>query len=370
MRSSKKNKSDKYYAALDLGTNSCRMLVVRTCGNTYEVCDSFSKSVQLGDDLEANGFIPSVSINKAMKALKVCKKKLDQYPIEMSKLVATEACRRAKNGQKFLKQVEKEVGLKLEIIEPDEEAKYAVIGCAPLMKKKYDNILVIDIGGGSTELVWLKFKEDCQDDRLDQLMKINLKEIQTPSRADRISGTQNNEGSVAEVIDWLSIPLGVSTLSQRYFDIEEDVVKFALMACEFEDHLSSFLPYNTEFYLSKDRKVQVIGTSGTITTIGAVHLGLEKYDREKVDGLELTSGQVENVIHKLFRMGSLGREKNPAIGVSRCNLIIPGLAIVQTVLRNWPGKQICIADRGLRDGILHTLIKENHGTVFESEKTK
>ena len=162
------------------------------------------------------------------------------------------------------------------------------------MKKKYDNILVIDIGVGSTELVWLRFKEDCQDDRLDQLMKINLNEIQAPSKADRISGTQNNEGSVAEVIDWLSIPLGVSTLSQRYFDIEvKDVVKFALMACEFEDHLSSFLPYNTEFYLSYDRKVQVIGTSGTIIIIGAVHLGLEKYDREKVDGLELTSGQVE-----------------------------------------------------------------------------
>ena len=353
------NIKGKYFAALDLGTNSCRMLVVRTTETAFEVQDSFSKSVGLGSSLESTGYLSKSAIIKAMRALKVCKKKFDQYPIESWKLVATEACRRAKNGRHFLKRVQSEIGLRLEIIEPEEEAKYAVIGCAPLMKKKFDNVLVVDIGGGSTELVWLKFKTRCQDDRLDQLLNLKFKKSIPHSLAKNIPKKSNVANGQAEVIDWLSIPLGVSTLSQKYFDIEEDGVKFALMVCDFEDHLSSFLPYNSDFYLSRNLDVQVIGTSGTITTIGAVHLGLKKYDRDQVDGLELKAEEVEEVIKNLFKMGSSGRKKNPAIGDSRCDLIIPGLAIIQAILSSWPGKQMCIADRGLRDGILHTLIRKN-----------
>ena len=146
-------------------------------------------------------------------------------------------------------------------------------------------------------------------------------------------------------------------------------MKFALMVCDFEDHLSSFLPYNSDFYLSRNLNVQVIGTSGTITTIGAVHLGLKKYDRDQVDGLELKVEEVEEVIKNLFKMGSSGRKKNPAIGDSRCDLIIPGLAIIQAILSSWPGKQMCIADRGLRDGILHTLIRKN-AVKFNKNKDK
>lgn len=353
------NKNGKFFAALDLGTNSCRMLVVRTTDNHFEVQDSFSKTVELGQALESTGYLSRASIEKTMRALKICKSKFDKYPTLKSKLVATEACRRAKNGEEFLKRVYREIGLKLEIIRPEEEAKYAVIGCAPLMNKNFENVLVIDIGGGSTELVWLQFKNCCGEDRLHHLVNIDLRNsVSNLTKTGSYDGRAET-GKMVEVVDWLSIPLGVSTLSEKYSDIDQEVVKYALMACDFEDYLSSFLPYNSEFYLSEDRDIQVIGTSGTITTIGAVHLGLKKYDRELVDGLQITSDEVEVVVKKLFEMGSVGRQNHPAIGPSRCNLIIPGVAIIQTVLRSWQGNHMSIADRGLRDGILQSLIKKN-----------
>ena len=367
-RANKKYKADKLFAALDLGTNSCRMLVVRPRNNNFEVLDSYSKSVDLGNELEGTGYLSKSSMNKAMKALKVCKNKLDLYPLENSKFVATEACRRAKNGRSFLKRVQYELGLKLHIITPEEEAKYAVIGCAPLMQSGFDNVLVVDIGGGSTELVWLKFNSKNTDNRLDQLLNINLLKTVSGIGAANVTSVSLKESAGVDVVDWLSIPLGVSTLSQKFADIEEDGVKFALMSCDFEDHLSAFLPFNADFYLSKDINVQLIGTSGTITTLGAVHLGLQKYDRDKVDGLQLTSNEIDTVIRRLLEMGPEGRKNNPAIGTSRCDLIIPGVAIIQTLLRNWPGKCMKIADRGLRDGILQTLIRSYTRQTSEDRK--
>jgi exopolyphosphatase/guanosine-5'-triphosphate,3'-diphosphate pyrophosphatase len=327
------------YAALDLGTNSCRMLIAQPKGNQFHVVDSFSKSVQLGHGLERSGHLSRASVYRAVQALRVCRSKLKKHNVARMRLVATEACRRAENGGAFIKQVERETKLKLEIIEPEEEARLAVISCAPLVSTRTEQLLVVDIGGGSTELVWIDLTKVKRVDRPRAIMRLhsgfNSKSVPFPS---------------ARVVDWISIPLGVATLREQFNDVKEDGARFALMSWLFEEKLAEFTPYEGE---QKREGFQIIGTSGTITTVAASHLGLKRYDRTKVDGLRMTSDQIDTVIREYLALGPQGRRKDPRIGRDRQALIMSGAAILQALLRIWPTDRMTVADRGLREGLLY-----------------
>ena len=339
------------YAALDLGTNSCRMLIARPEGLNFVIEDAFSKSIRLGLDLEKNGLISEEGISRTLLALHVCAKKIKKYKIKKMRMVATEACRRAKNGSIFLSRVLKETGLRLEVIEPSEEARLAVISCAPLLEVSCSQVLVVDIGGGSTELVWIDLSQVKKEKRIEAM--INLKSYLKPLKSNK-EGISNE--FQAKVVDWISVPLGVATLHQKYCDVEDENARFALMSCFFEDQILNFKPYLEDFSEKKVSNLQIIGTSGTITTLGAVHLGLKKYDRLKVDGLKLSMEEIEKVISKFLNLGPLGRKAEPGIGKERSDLIMSGSAIVQTLLRIWPAKNMRVADRGLREGILYSLM--------------
>lgn len=327
------------YAALDLGTNSCRMLIARPNGSQFTVVDSFSKSVQLGAGLETTGRLSRASIKRTVQALRICKKKLQTHKVSRMRLVATEACRRAKNSAEFHRLVKRETGLSLEIIEPIEEARLAVISCAPLVSKHTDQLLVVDIGGGSTELVWIDISKVPQEDRVDSIMRLHQGFSQ-----------DHTMGANARVVDWISVPLGVSTLRERYDDVEDDAARFALMSCHFEENLAGFSPFENE----QDKAgFQIVGTSGTVTTVAASHLGLKRYDRNKVDGLRMTSGQIDAVVREYLTLGPAGRLADPRIGRDRQALIMSGAAILQALLRVWPTDQLSVADRGLREGLLY-----------------
>ncbi|MEM9349503.1 MAG: Ppx/GppA phosphatase family protein [Pseudomonadota bacterium] len=330
------------YAALDLGTNSCRMLIARPSGSGIEVVDSFSKPVQLGQGLEASGRLSRNSMSKTVQAMRICKQKLKKHGVERMKLVATEACRRASNARDFVRYVRRETGLALEIIEPKDEARYAVISCSPLVSKKSQQLLVVDIGGGSTELVW-----------------IDLSTVPAKRKKRAIMGLHAgfdaaDEG--ARVVDWISVPLGVATLREQFNDVEDDAARFALMSWFFEENLAEFSPYNAEN--SRDG-FQIIGTSGTVTTVAASHLGLKRYDREKVDGLKMTSDQIDAVIREYLTLGPEGRRTDPRIGRDRHALIMSGAAILQALLRVWPTDRLSVADRGLREGMLYSQMSED-----------
>ena len=191
-----------FYAALDLGTNSCRMLIAQPDGAQFKIVDSFSKSVQLGHGLEESGRLSRVSMDRTLQALRVCSQKLRQYRVKKMRLVATEACRRAANGPELMRQIRKETGLKLEIIKAEEEAQLAVLSCAPLVTRDTDQLLVVDIGGGSTELVWI--------DLVDVQPKLRSRAIMHMHRGFRSGERPNKYG--AKVVDWISVPLGVATL--------------------------------------------------------------------------------------------------------------------------------------------------------------
>ncbi|NIZ09906.1 Ppx/GppA phosphatase family protein [Pseudooceanicola sp. HF7] len=333
------------YAALDLGTNSCRMLIAQPKGSQFHVVDSFSKSVQLGSGLERSGRLSRSSMQRTIQAMRICQQKLKRHKVRQMRLVATEACRRATNARGFVQQVQRETGLKLEIIEPEEEARLAVISCAPLVSTRTDQLLVVDIGGGSTELVWIDLTSVPHRDRPKAIMRLHagFHPPQSPFPA-------------AKVVDWISVPLGVATLRDQFQDVEDDAARFALMSWFFEESLAEFAPYADE---QAREGFQIVGTSGTVTTVAASHLGLKRYDRTKVDGLRMTSDQIDKVIRGYLELGPDGRRKDPRIGQDRQALIMSGSAILQALLRCWPTDRLSVADRGLREGLLYAQMSKD-----------
>ncbi len=339
------------YAALDLGTNSCRMLIARPRGNHFEVIDSFARPIALGLGLELSGRLGPVQMARAVQALRVCRRKLDDHQVQRMRLVATEACRRAQNARDFLGKVRRETGLKLEVISPAEEAELAVVACAPLVAETSEQILVVDIGGGSTELVWLDLTQVPPKRRRSALMDVRLQESQ---RQD--GGAANN----VRVVDWISVPFGVATLHETFLEVTDQAARFALMSWYFEEQLQAFKPYAEP---APKRGFQIIGTSGTVTTVAAAHLGLKRYDRSKVDGLVMTSEQIDRVIRAFFSKNRTSEKARSDLGFTlrneRSELILSGAAILQAVMRVWPSDMISVADRGVREGLLYTLMRRD-----------
>lgn len=325
------------YAALDLGTNSCRMLIAQPRGSQFQVVDSFSKTVQLGAGLEASGKLSRASMGRTIQALRICQKKIEKHGVKRMRLVATEACRRARNAREFVRQIRRETGLSVEIIPAEEEARLAVISCAPLVRGATEQLLIVDIGGGSTELVWIDLSDVTPVDRPQAIMRLK-------------SGFSAQAQGGARVVDWISVPLGVATLKDQFADVEDDAARFALMSWYFEENLAPFSPSQNAM---PRQGFQVIGTSGTVTTVAASYLGLRRYDRTKVDGLVMTADQINTVIRDYLALGPEGRRSDPRIGRDRHTLIMSGAAILQALMRIWPTEQLSVADRGLREGLLY-----------------
>ena len=339
------NPRDPLFAALDLGTNSCRMLIARPQGCEFKVIDAFSKPVHLGAGLEQYGTLAPSAIKRTLSALRVCGKKLKHHGVKNMRLVATEACRRARNGQSFVDLVKRETGLTLEIIEASEEARLAVVSCAPHLGKAVDQLLIVDIGGGSTELVWVDLSNVSLCDRAAALVRLEL--------SDNKLETALSENCV-KVVDWKSVPMGVATLKDMFADVDDDCAKFALMSCCFEEQIDEFQPELPEKGADGDSRFQIIGTSGTVTTVAASHLGLSRYERCKVDGISMCKQEIETVVQRYLSIGPEGRRKAPCIGSDRHELIMSGSAILQAILRVWPSGQLTVADRGLREGLLYS----------------
>lgn len=330
------------YAALDLGTNSCRMLIATPDGGRLRVVDAFAKSVRLGSGLERTGHLSRGAISRTLSALEVCADKLEKFRVGHARLVATEACRRARNGNQFLAMAARQTGLRLEVIRPEEEARLAVISCAPLVSPLAAQVLVFDIGGGSTELVWLDLSAIAPEKRAEAI--VNLEMVAAP------------RPGAARIVDFISVPLGVATLHDRYADVADDSARFALMSWDFEEQIAGFKPYAEQLVGQDQGGFQMIGTSGTVTTVGAAHLGLRRYDRRKVDGMCLSARAIDEVIGRFLRLGPEGRRTDIGLGRDRSELIMSGAAILQTLLRIWPTESMRVADRGLREGMLYAMM--------------
>ncbi|MEM1275955.1 MAG: Ppx/GppA phosphatase family protein [Pseudomonadota bacterium] len=335
-------------AALDLGTNNCRLLVARPKGDHFDVMDAFSRTVRLGEGVEGSNRLSEPAQRRALKALRICAGKIRHHRVHDTRLVATEACRRALNGAEFAERVREETGLALDIIAPEEEARLAVAGCAPLVNPQAEQLLVFDIGGGSTELVWIDMS-GTPPERRPALIRAVAPTGSIETKAVR--------RAKARISDWISVPIGVTTLHDRFAGISDDQERFAAMSWHFEQRLSPFGPYDPDDTSPLTQKLQIIGVSGTATTFGALHLDLKSYDRSRVDGLWLLGQQAGMVADRILAMGAVGRAAHPGIGPRRADLVVSGAAILMTILRLWPVERMRIADRGLREGMLYGLIR-------------
>jgi exopolyphosphatase/guanosine-5'-triphosphate,3'-diphosphate pyrophosphatase len=310
------------FAALDLGTNNCRLLVARPTRDGFHVIDSFSRVVRLGQGLAATGVLGDDAIARTIEALKVCAGKMRRRRVTLSRSVATEACRQAGNCHEFLTRVTEQTGIDLDIIDAAEEARLAVTGCAPLLDQGCENALVFDIGGGSTEVMWLRV---CAD-------------------------------TGPEVLAWTSLPCGVVSLAETHGGCHVPQGVYDEMVDAVADMLRPFEASNVLGESLAEGRAQMLGTSGTVTTLAAIKLGLPRYDRRRVDGTWLAAADLQRVSRTLATMSYDERSGHPCIGEDRADLVIAGCAIFDAIFRTWPAPGVRVADRGVRDGMLFGLM--------------
>jgi exopolyphosphatase/guanosine-5'-triphosphate,3'-diphosphate pyrophosphatase len=321
------------YAAIDLGTNNCRLLVARPAvDGGFRVIDAFSRIVRLGEGLGRSGRLSEAAMDRTLEALKICAAKTRRRGVTQLRAVATEACRRAENCDTFLQRVARETGIELEIISNNEEANLAIYGCAPLLDHGVSHALVFDIGGGSTELGWM----------------------QVPDEAVESGATGGRVEPVPRA--WHSVPIGVVTLTERYGGREVSPEAYAAMIAEVGAAVAPFEAEHNLGALVADGRLQMLGTSGTVTTLCGVHQGLRRYDRARVDGCYLDFEMAVSISRRIAAMSYQERAADPCIGPERADLVIAGCAILEAVCGIWPVGRLRVADRGLREGILFTLI--------------
>jgi exopolyphosphatase/guanosine-5'-triphosphate,3'-diphosphate pyrophosphatase len=319
---------DPRYAALDLGTNNCRLLIARPDSDGFRVVDAFSRIVRLGEGIATTGDLSAAAMDRTMEALAICRKKIDERAIARVRLVTTEACRVAGNGARFLERVREELQLELEVLDRRSEAYLAAAGCASLAHRRAESVILFDIGGGSTELVWLAGPARPGDGRIQSRMKA-----------------------------WASLAIGVVTLAERFGGKDVTAETFETMVSETLDALGPFIAETKG--AQESAGFHLLGTSGTVTTLGGLHLGLARYDRRRVDGLWMRRSEIDAAIADLLAMPYEARAANGCIGRERADLVIAGVAIFEAIRRAFPAETMRIGDRGLREGMLIEMMSED-----------
>lgn len=310
------------YAAIDLGTNNCRLLIARPSSEGFTVIDAFSRVVRLGEGLAQTNRLGEQAMERTLAALKVCADKLKRRNVHLARSVATEACRRAENGPTFIERVRQETGIALDMITAEEEARLAVLGCHVLLEEGPGPAMIFDIGGGSTELVLVE-----------------------------------QSGTIPQILDWQSIPWGVVSLTEHLGREARSPVERAAHYARMRELVSeSLIPFCERIGPMGIPQLRLLGTSGTVTTLASLHLDLPQYDRKAVDGLIVSSDTMRNLSQQLSVMSAQERRQLPSVGQERADLVIAGCAILESILDIWPASRLGIADRGIREGILRSLI--------------
>ncbi|WP_444881641.1 Ppx/GppA phosphatase family protein [Hyphobacterium marinum] len=321
------------YAAIDLGTNNCRMLIARRSPDGFRIIDSFSRIVRLGEGLNESGALSSAAMDRVIAALSVCADKMDRRSVKASRCVATQACRIASNGPELMTRIKAETGLDFDIITAEEEARLSVLGCLDLMDESFETALVVDIGGGSTELSWVDLAV-------------------WRERGGYASGGR------PPVRTWASAPVGVVTLAERFPETAETADWYAAMRDFAAAQLKTPKGAKKLRKHFRDGRAHLVGTSGTITSVAGVHLELPRYERAKVDGLWMSADETLAACNRLSAQDFKGRSAEPVIGTERADLVLAGCAILEAVMAAWPAERLRVGDRGLREGLLMNLMRK------------
>jgi exopolyphosphatase/guanosine-5'-triphosphate,3'-diphosphate pyrophosphatase len=317
------------FAAVDLGTNNCRLLIARPAPEGFRVIDGYSRIVRLGEGMGQSGCLSESAMDRTVDALRVCAAKMERRRVTSSRAIATEACRRASNCAAFLDRVEAETGLCLDIISSREEAELTLAGCIQLLDPARPYALLFDVGGGSAELVWLRQRAP----------------------------------EPPEILGCVSLPCGVVTLTERHGAHDFTPEHYNRLVDEVEAMLHELESAHEIRRHIEGGTAQMLGTAGTVTTIAGVHLGLDRYDRARVDGVELSLDAVRDVSKRLARWSCAERAAHPCIGPARADLVVAGCAVLDAICRTWPAARLRVADRGVREGILLQLLAEDSAAL-------
>ncbi len=315
------------FAAVDLGTNNCRLLVGMPAGEGFRVVDSFSRIVRLGEGLHSLGRLSPVAMDRAITALHAIAVRLARRPVQELRAVATEACRQAANGAEFLARAQAETGLRLHVISTREEAELALESCAPLLMHAGRRALLFDIGGGSTELAWV-----------------------------RLDG-----GGAPELIGYASLPVGVVILAERFGPAGFGAEGFRAMVDDVKARLRGFESVHCILHETRQGGVRLLGTSGTVTTLAGVAMNLTRYCRPLVDGTVLSAEAADQAMAVLRGLGREGLAAHPCVGPERADFVLPGCAVFEAIRQTWPMGEVTVADRGLREGMLLRLMRQARG---------
>ncbi|WP_247657758.1 Ppx/GppA phosphatase family protein [Aquabacter sp. L1I39] len=318
-------RGERVYAALDLGTNNCRLLIARPTPRNFRVVDAFSRIVRLGEGVASSGRLCDAAMDRAVAALEVCAAKIEARGVSRARIIATEACRAAANGAEFCARVTERTGLILDVVDRRTEAGLAAAGCAPLVDPTCEGAILFDIGGGSTEVVWLGRRASGDDG---------------PPRA--------------RIRSWVSLPVGVVSLAERHGGVKVSRELFEAMVGEVTAMLDGV---RQSWGVRPPGRMHLLGTSGTVTTVAGIHLGLARYDRTRVDGAWLHAQDINCVVDRLMGMSFEERVSNPCIGAQRADLVLAGCAIMEAIRETFPTDRLRVADRGLREGMLVQLMR-------------
>ncbi|MFL2669417.1 MAG: Ppx/GppA family phosphatase [Alphaproteobacteria bacterium] len=316
-RDSHDNSSD-IIAALDLGTNNCRLLIASPEPGGFKVIDGFSQIVRLGEGVSLSGRLSQTAMKRTTLALKMCAERIVNRGVRHGRYIATEACRKAENGEEFLAQIEDEVGLRLETITSHEEAELTLTGCRPLFNLSTPYALTFDVGGGSAEILWVKLRE----------------------------------GRKPKILDWISLPCGVVTMTERYGNPDISLESYVKMVNDIRTLLQPFEDKHGISSAMANKQVQMLGTAGTVTTIAGVQMGLKRYNRSLVDGSWLNFDTVFSLCAKLVKASFEERAAYACIGRNRAELVVAGCGVLEAICKTWPAGRLRVADRGVREGIL------------------
>lgn len=325
-KSRRRQRENVRVAALDLGTNNCRLLIAAPASNgNLRIVDSFSRIVRLGEGVAKTGELSPAAIERTLAALKICSEHIRAKGVRRVRAIATEACRQARNASVLIERARAEAGIELAIISTTEEARLAAIGCAPLIDPEAEGGLIFDIGGGSTEVIWM--------------------------RRDR-AGTAQVEASASE-------PAGVVSLFDEWAGRPTDRVGYAAMRAEMIERFRPIRSRMDKVAPFDPMTHHLLGTSGTVTTLAGISLGLARYNRAHVDASWHRSADILAVIDRIVELDLVARAELGCVGRDRADLIVPGCAIFAAILELWPCAQLRVADRGLREGMLRELIAGN-----------
>lgn len=299
--------------AIDLGSNTIRA-VKYDCNENKKVAE-YEKIVKTADNLVKTKKISNEVLNRIIEAINELKEKLNIQKDEKIKAIATEALRIAKNSNEIIEEIKQKTGIEFEIIDAKKEATYTAIAVEECLKKcgceYYNHFFLIDIGGGSTEVI-----------------------------------VKNKENILSE-----SFKLGIVTITQK--NKTPEAIKLAIK--KRFSYVKEFL----EFAFNVLRKPKIfVASSGTPTTIAALKMGMNysNYDGKKINGVKLTLQDLDYWMDKLLKMDMKTREK--LVGVGRGDLIISGIYIFKEFFKVTKYKECIVCDDGLREGIIIKECKE------------